>query len=103
MLNANKNTISVNEFLNNFVGLFMKETKKTTIFSNNFIDNTQHCQFSEKRHTMFNQNYWDNWIGNLFDGFLPIPKIINGFHDQEQPILSQFGIDLHPLKEPVTV
>lgn len=103
MLNSNKNTIFANHILNNYVGLYMKETKKTDIISNNFIDNSQHCQFSEKRFTSFNRNYWDNWIGNLFNGLLPIPKIINGFHNQEQTLLSQFGIDFHPLKEPVLV
>ncbi len=103
LLNSNKNTIFANDILNNYVGLFMKGTKKTDIILNNFIENNQHCQFSEKRFTSFNRNYWDNWIGSLFNGIFPIPKVINGFHDQEQPLLSQFGIDFHPLKEPVLV
>lgn len=101
MLNAKQNMIVGNGIENNYIGLFLKDVKRTSITSNNFIENTQHCQFSETRFTKFNSNYWDDWIGHLFNRQLPIPKVINGIHDNSKNLLSQLKIDFQPVKEPI--
>lgn len=92
--------INSNNFENNGIGLFFKDIEDTKLFFNNFIQNTQHCQFTEPKNIVFSSNYWDNWIGNLFKRDIRIPKIINGIHDPEQTFLSQLEIDRGPSKTP---
>ena len=100
VIDSKNDYIFLNNFKNNFVGLFFKTIKNGMINSNNFIDNTQHCQFTKTIRTRFKSNYWDDWIGLYFEQNLPIPKLINGFHDTDYKISAQFKIDLHPVKEP---
>ncbi|MBS3749190.1 MAG: hypothetical protein KGY67_05770 [Candidatus Thermoplasmatota archaeon] len=99
MLHSKKDAILANTIENNYIGLFLNDVKKEEIRFNNFIENTQHCQFTETARTKFDSNYWDNWIGHRFNRHLPIPKLINGFHTSNQKILSQFKIDFHPASE----
>jgi hypothetical protein len=100
MVHSKKDAILANTIENNYVGLVLNDVKQEEIQFNNFIENTQHCQFTETARTKFNSNYWDNWIGLRFNRHLPIPKLINGFHNRDLKILSQFKIDLHPSSEP---
>lgn len=100
VVNSKHDVITANTIENNYVGLHLKDEKKGEIRLNNFIGNTQHCQFTDTSRTKFSENYWDNWIGLRFDRHLPILKIINGYHDANQNMLSQLKIDIHPVKEP---
>lgn len=101
MVDSKRNELVGNTIENNYIGIVLHDVKKTSFTLNMFIDNTQHCQFEETTLTMFDQNYWDNWIGHLFNGRLPIPKLINGIHNNEEIILSQLKIDFRPLPEPI--
>ncbi len=100
MVSSKKDAILANTIENNYVGLVLNDVKQEEIRFNNFIENTQHCQFTETARTKFDSNYWDNWIGLRFNRHLPIPKLINGYHDRDLNLRSQFKIDLHPSSEP---
>jgi hypothetical protein len=95
--------IFANTIENNYIGVFFKDVKRTEISLNNFIDNTQHCQFTETSFTRFSSNYWDDWIGLRFNRQFPLPKLINGIHDYNHPLISQVKIDFRPLDEPFIV
>ena len=103
MVQSKKDAILANTIENNYVGLVLNDVKQEEIRFNNFIENTQHCQFTETARTKFDSNYWDNWIGLRFNRHLPIPKLINGYHDRDLNLRSQFKIDLHPSSEPYLV
>jgi parallel beta-helix repeat protein len=103
LVGSSHDLIAANTIENNYVGLFLQDVKKSEIDSNNFIENTQHCQFTETRSTTFSYNFWDNWFGLRFKINLPIPKLINGFHDSSVPLRDQFKLDLHPVKEPYII
>ena len=90
-----------NTFENNYVGLRLTDVNKEIVFMNNFINNTQHCQFSSVKKCSIDSNYWDDWWGLRFERFYPFPKIINGIHDPAQRIISQIKIDRHPHAEPI--
>lgn len=100
ILESKQANILGNTIENNLVGLFFKNIKKVEITLNNFIENSQHSQFTETKHTRFSSNYWDDWIGLRCNIHIPLPKLINGFHDNSQSIVSQLKIDHRPLKEP---
>ena len=100
LINSKKDAILANTIENNYIGLFLNDVRQEEIRFNNFIENTQHCQFTKTSQTTFDSNYWDNWIGLRFNRHLPIPKLINGFHDRNLNIRSQFKIDFHPSSEP---
>jgi parallel beta-helix repeat protein len=87
-----------NRFENNGVGLYVDQVKNMDVIDNGFMDNTQDCQFGETKKLSFDANYWDNWVGHRFKINLGFPKIINGYHDADQSLMSQIKIDRHPSK-----
>jgi peptidase C25-like protein/parallel beta helix pectate lyase-like protein len=87
-----------NSFENNYVGLFMNQVNQIQIIHNNFIDNTQHCQFSQTDSLEFDNNFWDDWLGLKVN--IPLPKLINGYHTNEQDVFSQIKFDKHPSDMP---
>ncbi|MDG6218085.1 MAG: C25 family cysteine peptidase [Candidatus Thermoplasmatota archaeon] len=103
IVESKKDSILGNTIENNYVGLFFNDVKRTDIVLNNFIDNTQHCQFTKTTLTRFSSNYWDDWIGLRFNMCIPIPKMINGIHDLNNNVLPQVKIDFRPLNEPFSI
>jgi len=103
IVKSEQDLIAANNIINNYIGLYLEDETKGEILSNNFIENSQHCQFTETRSTSLKYNFWDDWIGLRFKINLPIPKLINGFHDTSIPLRHQFKIDLHPAKDPYII
>jgi parallel beta-helix repeat protein len=103
LLETKQVNILGNTIENNRVGLFFNDVKQGDVTLNNFLANTQQCQFSEIKQTRFTSNYWDDWIGLRFNTRIPLPKLINGVHDNTQNIRSQLKFDYSPLQEPFLI
>jgi len=90
-----KNIITSNNFKNNIrTGLQLSGSNDNIVKMNNFMDNRQNARFVFSSRTIWDENYWDDWIGIRFEApiFKNFPKTIRGFifrnydkNPQEEP------------------
>ena len=67
---------------NRFEGVIIEKLSSNTIITeNNFIGNKRHAKFRFSSRTIWENNYWDNWIGIKIPRPLiqKLPKVIVGF------------------------
>jgi len=101
-----KNIIKQNEFLNNSYGLWLDYSLNTTVFHNNFIDNTYQV------HTLGSTTTWDDgypsggnyWNGNHADLFRGSSQNLSGSDgiDDIAYMIDTNNIDKYPLAGPST-
>lgn len=98
---SNSNTIINNDITNNYVGikltssgqniiennniqdndlegLFLENSNNNQIERNNFIGNQKNAVYRVSRRNVWDENYWDNWIGLKISFFQFLPKVIRG-------------------------
>jgi parallel beta-helix repeat protein len=88
--------IYYNNFFNGKWGLELGYSRSNIITNNNFVGNEKHVTQSVLCKNFFDDNYWENWIGNrikipLFQLF---PYVI---------FSGSLLIDWHPAKEPYDI
>ncbi len=96
LLGSTNNKIWLNNIKNNGIGIRITNSRKTSIFKNNFIKNTRHVSFRVYSFsTNWENNYWDNQIIH------GLPKIIFGrFGYLPIPWLN---FDLRPARKPYII
>ena len=109
-INANKfgayleksdtNAIVFNNITNNEKGVYLKKSNNNQIVSNNFINNKIHARFYKCYINMWQQNYWDNWMGLRFN--LSLPKFILGSIGIVG-LVPWINLDREPVKTPWNV
>jgi len=95
---SHSNVINGNNIENNSIeGLLFESSNTNTITNNNFIGNARHAKYRFSSRNVWDANYWDNWIGFIFESpiFQSFPKIIKG--------IFLVNIDANPALEPYEI
>jgi len=90
-----KNIIKSNNFKDsNMEGLYLVISNENIIEMNNFINNRRNAGFIASFRNTWDANYWDDWIGIIFDIplFKMFPKCIRG--------IALRSYDMNPQEEP---
>ena len=82
---------------NSMEGILLETSNSNIITKNNFIGNKRQAKYLFSSRNSWEENYWDNWIGLIFEApiFKSFPKIIKG--------IFLINIDANPALEPYEI
>jgi len=82
---------------NSMEGILLETSNSNIITKNNFIGNKRQAKYLFSSRNSWEENYWDNWIGLIFESpiFKSFPKIIKG--------IFLINIDANPALEPYEI
>ncbi len=95
---AHDNTFYANYVANNLCGARIESNGVTTLYCNNFVDNTQQVNTNSQSAGYFDNqsmgNYWSDYTGNDTngDGIGNSPYIIDAYRQDNYPLMAPFDV-----------
>jgi peptidyl-prolyl cis-trans isomerase B (cyclophilin B) len=95
-IDTSYNIVYRNDIIENNGGIFLNiNSSNNLVKQNNFVDNTNNAEINNAKNNVWEENYWDDWIGITFPFLKFLPKLII----TKNLIIPRINFDWNPSNE----